>query len=958
MEDITSPDVTLDNWQERMKDHFKLLAEKRKESGLPLFALEHGLSKSNLEEISNYLRQRIIQKKKLSPHWLLWTIYAAEKGYNYNGDEYWHSFEETTPAWDSKYRNRVSNWFTKFHKLYNGVFPSGTWAQHFNIISWPITHAVLPRFLQRQFARVLYELRFSLARLNSTEASTIGRLIASNTYNISTRLEQFLQQEELVGRIVLALLHQDQIKGEEPLLPETLKRIVSDLEKTRNAKSWINEASRVVSKNFKGLSHRNPLTQNQPVDKINKLRNNNVKPDIRPDLRIQYKGSGRWDLQVEIPSFKDIAALDVKLSKFLKKTRCQLNGSNGNKPQGWLISGRRIAVLKEWPDPKLPIIKFEKNNGIIDHLLNTECRISSGPNWLFRIGADGIAREISGRIVRPGMEYIFASKYPVENLLTGMQLSNINCLNITTYYFKVPDTVSDNYIQQLLTWKLKVAKTISVSPVGLPGRNWDGEGRSDWLTTEKPCFSIISDHKIQFYEVILNGKESKSIPANIPGKPTFIQLSELPVGKHLLTIRIKGLKGFCDNLEPHEGHLELRIREPQPWVPETTSHAGLIIFTDPYSPMLDTFWQNEVELSVYGPPSRQITPYISLQNSSEEDIFNCQVCAPLNLPLKPEIWKKKFSEFLRKENCEWRYLEATSGRLTIDGADLGQHILRFEHEVRPVRWVIRHDGNNLFIRLVDETVQTEFKSKVYFISMDKPMNVRTINKKQAHTAQRILPPGGLYIAKVGNFTDAVVVSTGLTGEGLDGLGVHPNHGHISDNPKKIIKLLLILRYWKLARIAGFLATARQRQVTNMLMHGLIGIVAGWDWARTEAKLINSSDAVATLSKLQSLIKHKSGFSSVIIRDAPLANEGHRAMRIWFTELAKRYGISSNDNLCKFVFDLANRPQSVTKIYRNDLVNLITQAKSSQTLIRGARLAVLSRSTKLKHGPLLIPGANT
>ena len=242
----------LDKWQDRIERHFSVLAEQRLAMGLPLFALEHGLSDSELDEISGQLRLCLKNGLRLAPYWLLWTIYAAERGYTYGGDEYWQSFEEITPGWDSSDRYRVSAWFSKFQRIYNGVVPSGPWADNFSIIAWPITHAVLPRYLQQQFARALYDLRFMLLRLNSIEPAVIGRMIATNASHVTTRFEQFLQQEELVGRIVLAILHRDPRQGEEPLLPTTLDRIVRDLEQARNARSWLRETGRIVTDPVQG----------------------------------------------------------------------------------------------------------------------------------------------------------------------------------------------------------------------------------------------------------------------------------------------------------------------------------------------------------------------------------------------------------------------------------------------------------------------------------------------------------------------------------------------------------------------------------------------------------------------------------------------------------------------------------------------------------------------------------
>ena len=99
----------------------------------------------------------------MAPHWLLWVVYASEAGYGYTGDEYWPSFERQTPNWQFHDRPKIKTWFARFQKSYSGVTPSGSWAEQFSIIAWPITHALLPRYLQWQFARLMYDLRFRLA---------------------------------------------------------------------------------------------------------------------------------------------------------------------------------------------------------------------------------------------------------------------------------------------------------------------------------------------------------------------------------------------------------------------------------------------------------------------------------------------------------------------------------------------------------------------------------------------------------------------------------------------------------------------------------------------------------------------------------------------------------------------------------------------------------------------------
>lgn len=206
--------MPLETWQDRLERHFESLARERSQSSFPIFALEHGLSQSELQEISALLRSRRKAGLPVSPHWLLWVIYATERGYGYAGDEYWQSFEEQTPGWEFNDRYRIGPWFSKFRKAYSGVVPSGLWATHFRIIAWPITHAILPQYLQRHFARALYDLRFQFASLQNPEPAAAGRLLAASAHNASTRFNEFLQQEELTGRIALALIGKEPGDGE------------------------------------------------------------------------------------------------------------------------------------------------------------------------------------------------------------------------------------------------------------------------------------------------------------------------------------------------------------------------------------------------------------------------------------------------------------------------------------------------------------------------------------------------------------------------------------------------------------------------------------------------------------------------------------------------------------------------------------------------------------------------
>ena len=69
-----------------------------------------------------------------------------------------------------------------------------------------------------------------------------------------------------------------------------------------------------------------------------------------------------------------------------------------------------------------------------------------------------------------------------------------------------------------------------------------------------------------------------------------------------------------------EGVITLDVREPEPWIPGTTSHAGLAISLDPDSPSLDAFGKG-TSASAPGPAGHQVSCAIS--STSERARIAC-----------------------------------------------------------------------------------------------------------------------------------------------------------------------------------------------------------------------------------------------------------------------------------------------------------------------------------------------
>jgi hypothetical protein len=940
--------MSLEQWQARLELHFQTLAQARAQSGFPIFALEHNLRDEELDEISSLLRSRVKSGLPLNSHWLLWVIYATERGYSYTGDEYWHSFEEVTPGWDSSNREDIRVSFKRFQEAYRGVVPSGPWAEHFSIIAWPITHAILPRYLQRQFARALYDLRYRLAALPTVTPAAIGRMLSGHAHRASTRFEELLQQENLTGRIVLGLLGVTPTEGKEPIYNPTLERIVEDLEKVRSAREWLKEAQRVVRDRFKGIGR-----GSGPIERGEQFphETESARVIIRPNLILRYVGHETWSLVLKTRSFRDVAALSTDISSFLRSTRCRLNGATDIKPAGWILGDNRKSILKSWPSSEKPLIQFEEPHTVIDHLLQSECRLSPGPIWLFRIAEDGIAEEIISRVVRPGNRYIVITNGGNPEPVAWMTPCKVDFSGVRSFCIVIPSEVSAEETAWLKRLGTQVTRTIRVWPAGLPGRGWDGEGRSEWLTTEAPCLGMIHDHPLDAYTISLDNCSETVVKPGGLGQAVFVQIDPLPVGTHLLTVkagRATSLHSVVSSA-PAEGYMQLRVREPEPWTPGVASHPGLIVTIDPPDPDLATFWLNEVDLSVLGPKSHSVTISIELQDFSGQSLLSEQVASSIDLPVTPHLWRSVFAKFLDREEYTWKYLEASIGILTIKGDSLGTFSARFEHNLLPLRWVLRRKKGKFFLlRLVDDS-GLENKPIVIGFSMGRPLIWRTYTPQNALSGVMVAPPGGLFIAMHGEYHDSIVVSTGLTGQGFEGFSAKPSFADCLNGLVSLDNSLIALARWHNARLAGFLAHFRRQEIKEGLTATIYEVICGREWAQAERAYVRNPDYIDILTRA---VYAHSGFAAVLRRDYTKVDRDLVKAIGWYKKLAARYGLIMDDTLCKFALALANRPETVSATFGSAVQRLLSELCSKPAILRGARFLALLRGNQGRTLPTI------
>ena len=760
----------------------------------------------------------------------------------------------------------------------------------------------------------------------------------------------------MTGQIVVALLRRESAGAKELIHIPTLERVVADLERVRSSREWLKETRRIVSDRFSGIGRgTGRISPTMPNGT-----NDSVMPEasrfaIRPDLVLRHTGAGAWSVLLRLKSLRPVVAESAELRSFLDGTRCRLNGASDWKPTGWLLSGDRKGVLKRWPDTGTPLIQFERPNRLMDFLLESEFRLGPGPLWLFRIGNDGIAHHIASRTVRPTHDYIVVTAGRISVEPPGSTSCTLDCVGVRAFRLTVPAQVPADLTARFSELGLDVVRTIQVWPAGLPGRGWDGEGSSEWLTTESPCFGIAPDHPLDALSFRLNGQSEQILPTDSQDGATFVRLPPLPAGTHMLTVEAQRSANLQQAVStpPAKGFVRLAVREPEPWTPGVASHAGLIVTTDPFDANLDDFWRNELDLSVTGPGDYAVSLRVSLHAADGLEILSDRVGPAMNLPITPDTWRRTFENFLDDETRAWKYLEAASCTLEIIGDSLGVCSLRFDHEPSPLRWLMRSRQRKTFVRLVDDSGRHDTDPEIKFFSMARPLDAIPLDAESARAGRSVPAPGGLYHARLPPFFDIAVVSAPPTRAGFQDLGVEPNVD-VAEGLPALRDAFGLLRLWHGARHAGFLAAVRQRQVVCSIVNAIFRTMCGRNWARAEEALAERPTSHSALEALKAGVDKRTQFGRILGQHVD-PGDSEAAIATRFISEAARQHVSRDRELCSFALRLASRPVDVLSDPLLD--TRIAQIARAPALLRGARFVSLFRDYRGDR-PAVRPPVNT
>lgn len=820
--------------QQELEVQFGRLAGERA-GARRIFALEHGL-RIDAVALAGELSKQLQYGTPNNACWLAWVVWATEVGYDYAGAEYWQTFKERLPAWrvidTPKNRSRISVWFRHFANTYNGVRPSGTWARQFRIIAWPITHAILPRDLQYQFAKSLHYNRYQIAA--GSDPLAIGRLIHHRTAHASSRFREFCQQEELVGRIALALLSAE--TEDLPLSREATQRIVGDLESMQEAREWLAEA-RADIRRIRGV-RRQRHGEQTPQERLPAPQ---PQFNLRPLLLLSQE-NGAWRVGIQMPSFAPLANASQEVAKYLQKTKVQyLGGSDDWHPARVLTIPSKLHGLQQWPADGA-VLRFKDVFPSFEQLVRQEASLNAGPLWVCRIGNDGLAREVRSHRVRPGQRYIVLARagYTFQPN-PAFQPIELRCEGLAGIQLTLPKHVPDDLRHALKSLDLSFTSTVRIWPAGVPAVSWDGEGQSEWLSTDKPCFGVAVDHDVAALDVALDGVATLRIPRVGVQGPSWVQLPPLPPGQHRLTVEVTDGQGQARSHGTSQGEVILEVRDPLGLEETFHQRGGLMVIATPADATLENLERRDLRLEVFGPAGREAQLFLEVDN-----------CETDRKPFGKMVLPETLSDLWNRLPVETQEdLGGSSAcRLVVNADEIGTFVLLLERESRPVRWLLRRSRHTTTLRLIDEA-GLGAHAQCQMASLDQPTVARTLDYDACIDGIEVQPPGALFVVAGREHLDAVIVSQPGRGglHGLAQLAPAPRLDGFASSPERVPSDVALQTLWLRARVVGSLGAARQGKVVRSMGDALARLVCGAAWTQAESTFGRSAqdeEAMAVL----------------------------------------------------------------------------------------------------------------
>ncbi len=927
---------TLERLHGRLESHFGQLAGARNTHapGAPVFALEHGLDDEDLGSLKDAVRAAVAAGFGTSykKWWLPFAVYAAESGYGYEGGEYWVTFADETPRWTEVGNNSwIRSQFIKFADQFNGVRPRGAFAEHFPIIAWPITHAVLPVYLQRNLAQLLFEFRAALTSDLLRDPEALGARLAARTASYTERFRIFCENTALLGSVAIALLGET---AESPYLSTpTQQRLAESMSRESVTRRWLDSA-RGAASGVRARGFRSSARSTNPRDVESARVAAPCPTDVGLELR---RRDGAWRLHAVLPDLTVISRRLPETFEHLRSRRTTVEGLDGPPlARGRLLFAGQSVRLLRWPRPDAPFLQVLGAPDHINRVLADLCVVRGGPIWLFIERVNGLAQQVRTRVLRPGRTYILVQ--PGSEPAPGLEWSSPTSLDVDgmrAQRLQVPDQIGDEDRAALIAIGLHVVTDIIVSPVGVVPSAWDGGGLMEWSAGEHAAIAITANSDPSQCELTLDGVTYlMEWPA---GKSrVLVGLGNLEVGAHALRVRLFAGHNVLSASED----LFITVRDPLVRSESATEAEGLRVLASPARPSMADLWDGRATLSVLGPAGLAADLRVTLRSDTGGQLVHIQ--RSVQLPVDENRWLSIARSIREHNSFRDAYDEAESVEIAVARSGVGFATIHADRGFRPLRWKIsRHHGHGRIARLIDRTDGAATRVELY--SFEDPL---TPTPQDGGAPIEIPPLGGLLRAVAGEVVESVLLPTQPNAVMRAGR-LRPKVEIRAKTSQEIHRLSLCHRMWSEADLpADPFAHNRRAHVLDAIVREIASEFGGSYWRSAERRLNAAQRPLDHIDDLQAAV-------GIDQRQKALASEISRRLWRWsdpaelrsgfadvIASTLRRTGLDDVADSSLYLMHLADDLSALCDWDADQSSKIVSAVVRAPVLLRAARFAVL------------------
>lgn len=836
----------LNKWHITLKNHFDSLLEQRVESQQPIFALEHNLTDLELNKLKQDIRRHLMSFKPSQFDWLPWVVYSTEVGYEFDGNEYWHSFDTKTPGWQQRgNRHFIRGCFKQFVDSYNGFKPSGTWANHFNIIAYPITHAILPKDLQYQLSRVLYNLRSYINRTLIQSPLLLGKKIAENSYYETKRFQRFAQSYDLIGLIAREILTVDEKGSDNVILTSAFKRIINDLRETSEAREWLDETRSVL--------------KNKTITKGRNVRT------LVPNLKLRQKEKGKWDVFIEIPDLKPLADRSQEIEKFLTSSRPKITGHLGEKrlARTYLVGHSSFQKqLETVPNNKDQLLNFRRElPKELEDFFKRDFVLNLPQYSIFNIQGNGFAEQHESRIVHPDDRYIILSSESIDDNILLNKLES-SCKNVYLYSLCSEKLTSWENQESLDQLDLEVETEFDLISVGIIPTSWDQGYKVEYLDGETPQFTLKIKQSWTAVKILLEDFDELIINNDTDSESLYFCLPPLSTGLYKLSYSLQNEpEGIFQTL----GELSILVKDRNIWQSGTTTQNALLLLSDPPKPTFEDLFDGKVSFEVICPENSVNVSLQLLSNDLSAKAFVDQEITSVVLPREVEILNEKIAEFVEDpkltENAESAYL----CRLNFKSEELGSVPFDFKRGFHPIRWEIKYDNSRQIILNLSEEAFGDDETQICIYDFETPDQATELSYLNYFPDYRVPETGGLFVAETPNQEKGIIILRTSKTKSFKSFSEIGNDadltpklkGNYERNIESIDSLIDLYGLWANSRSVGSPLSKRHVQfVLDAVIHKMMCVICEKKWRTAEESYSQSLEATNSTYFLAKSVSHK------------------------------------------------------------------------------------------------------